>query len=124
MNFKDYAFTIFPKILGYNLGRLTSFNLCNPITLTFPVTAACQSLWKIRQIGQQYRDDPHRVKNNLSLIGIETIVKIISHFCFLNMSIGERLLRTGLPTFIHIPTNAISTTKVKKGVQDFFIYHG
>jgi len=130
MNAKDYAFTIFPKTLGYNLSRLTSVNLCNPITLTFSVTAACQSLCKTCQIGQQYRDDPNRVKNDLSLIEIEKIFKTIGHIYFFNVSGGEPFLRTDLPEIIklaithlspkiiHIPTNAIATGKIEKGVLE------
>lgn len=63
MHFKDYAFAIFPKTLGYNSSRLTSVNLCNPITLKFSITAACLSLRKTCQIEKQYKDCPHRVKN-------------------------------------------------------------
>ena len=61
MNFRDYAFDIFPKTIGYNFSRLTSAKVSNPITLTFSVTAACQSLCKTCQIGKLYRENPERV---------------------------------------------------------------
>jgi MoaA/NifB/PqqE/SkfB family radical SAM enzyme len=129
MNFRDFAFDIFPKTLGYNLSRLTSVSLINPITLTFSVTAACQSLCKTCQIGKLYRENPDRAKDDLSLEEIEKIFKSIGHIYFFNVSGGEPFLRTDLPEIIqlaithlsprivHIPTNAIATRKIEKSVN-------
>jgi len=128
MNLRDYALDIFPKTLGYNFSRLTSVNLSNPITLTFSVTAACQSLCKTCQIGKLYRENPERAKDDLSLDEIEKIFKSIGHVYFFNVSGGEPFLRTDLPEIIelaiihlspkivHIPTNAIATRKIETSV--------
>lgn len=128
MNFRDYSFDIFPKTVAYNFSRLTSVNLCNPVTLTFSVTAACQSLCKTCQIGKLFREDPKRVKNDLSLAEIEKIFKTIGHVYFFNVSGGEPFLRDELPEIIeqaitylsprivHIPTNGIATRRIEKGV--------
>lgn len=128
MNFRDYAFDIFPKTIGYNFSRLTSVNLCNPITLTFSVTAACQSLCKTCQIGKLYRENPERAKDDLRLDEIEKIFRSIGHVYFFNVSGGEPFLRADLPEIIqlaiahlsprivHIPTNAIATRKIEKSV--------
>ena len=130
MNFRDYTFDIFPRTLAYNFSRLTSVNLCNPVTLTFSVTAACQSLCKTCQIGKLYRENPERVKDDLSLDEIEKIFKSIGHVYFFNVSGGEPFLRTDLPEIIrlailhlspkivHIPTNGIATRKIEKSVLD------
>jgi len=130
MNFRDYAFDILPKTIGYNLSRLTSVNLSNPITLTFSVTAACQSLCKTCQIGKLYRKNPERAKDDLRLDEIERIFQSIGHVYFFNVSGGEPFLRADLPEIIelaithlsprmvHIPTNAIATKKIKKAVLD------
>ncbi|MEA3231753.1 MAG: radical SAM protein [Thermodesulfobacteriota bacterium] len=130
MNFRDYAFDIFPKTIGYNFSRFTSVNPSNPITLTFSVTAACQSLCKTCQIGKMYRENPERTKDDLSLDEIEKIFQSIGHVYFFNVSGGEPFLRSDLPEIIqlalihlsprmvHIPTNAIATKRIKKSVLD------
>ncbi len=130
MNFRDYAFDIFPKTIGYNFSRFTSVNPSNPITLTFSVTAACQSLCKTCQIGKMYRENPERAKDDLSLDEIEKIFQSIGHVYFFNVSGGEPFLRSDLPEIIqlalihlsprmvHIPTNAIATKRIKKSVLD------
>jgi MoaA/NifB/PqqE/SkfB family radical SAM enzyme len=128
MNFRDYISDIFPKTIIYNLNRFTSVNVINPITLTFSVTAACQSLCKTCQIGKLYRENPGRASEDLRLDEIEKIFQSIGHVYFFNVSGGEPFLRNDLPEIIelalihlsprivHIPTNAIATEKIKRSV--------
>jgi MoaA/NifB/PqqE/SkfB family radical SAM enzyme len=128
MNFRDYIFDIFPKTIRYNLNRFTFDNVINPITLTFSVTAACQSLCKTCQIGKLYRENPGRASQDLCLDEIENIFQSIGHVYFFNVSGGEPFLRNDLPEIVeialihltpkivHIPTNAISTEKIKRSV--------
>jgi len=129
MNAHDYLFNIFPKTVGYNLSRVTPVKPGNPITLTFSVTSACQSLCKTCQIGKMYREDPKRVKDDLRLDEIEKIYRSIGHVYFFNVSGGEPFLRKDLPEIIrlalihlspkivHIPTNAIATRKIETAVS-------
>lgn len=126
MNLRDYLTIIFPKTIGYVIGRQTGFKIYSPITLTFSVTAACQSLCKTCQIGRLYRENPDRIQDDLSLDEIERIFKTMGPVYFFNLSGGEPFLRTDLPQIIdiairylhpkiiHIPTNAIAIRKIER----------
>ena len=126
MDAKTYISELFPKTINYKLARRGLAKPANPITLTFSVTSACQSLCKTCQIGKLYRQDPQRVKNNLSLEEIEKIFKSMGHIYFFNISGGEPFLRKDLPQIvelackylkpgiIHSPTNAIATKQIEK----------
>ncbi len=126
MNFRDYVFELFPKTINFKLQRLGLVKSANPITLTFSVTAACQSLCKTCQIGRLYRQNPQRAKGDLTLEEIEKIFESMGHVYFFNISGGEPFLRQDLPQIvelackylrpgiIHIPTNAIASKKIEK----------
>ena len=138
MNFLDYAFELFPKTVGYKAARLGVMKPPNPITLTYSVTAACQSRCKTCQIGKKYRENPDIVKRDLRLDEIEKVFESLGHIYFFNISGGEPFLRKDLPkivelackyltpAIIHIPTNALmpkcieKTTKEILGIIDTF----
>ncbi|MHC4183771.1 MAG: radical SAM/SPASM domain-containing protein, partial [Planctomycetota bacterium] len=97
MNFRDYIFELLPRTINYKLTRLSLIKPTNPITLTFSVTAACQSLCKTCQIGKLYRQNPQRAKEDLTIEEIERIFKTMGHIYFFNISGGEPFLRKDLP---------------------------
>jgi MoaA/NifB/PqqE/SkfB family radical SAM enzyme len=97
----------------------------NPVTLTYSVTAACQSRCKTCNIGLKYQQDPKRKERDLKLGEIERIFQTLGHVYFFNVSGGEPFLRKDLPEIIqlacqhlkpriiHIPTNAIASDRIK-----------
>ena len=97
----------------------------NPITLTFSVTAACQSKCKTCNIGLKYQQDPKRKEKDLRLDEIEKVFKGLGPIYFFNISGGEPFLRKDLPEIIrlackylkpriiHIPTNGIASEKIR-----------
>jgi MoaA/NifB/PqqE/SkfB family radical SAM enzyme len=126
MNFRDYIFELLPRTINYKLTRLSLIKPTNPITLTFSVTAACQSLCKTCQIGKLYRQNPQRAKEDLTIEEIERIFKTMGHIYFFNISGGEPFLRKDLPQIVelafkylkpgivHIPTNALTPKKIEE----------
>lgn len=55
MNLKEYITYFFPKIIRYRVSKLGLGNPGNHITLTYSVTAACQSKCKTCNIGLEYQ---------------------------------------------------------------------
>jgi len=120
----DLFFKLSPKLLSYRLNRWFGYKNISPITLTFSVTAACQSRCKTCKIGDMYHDDPTRAANDLIIDEIEKIFKSMNPVYFFNISGGEPFLRKDLPQIIelacmylkprviHTPTNAIQTEKI------------
>lgn len=125
MNAKEYLVYILPKTLGYTASRHGLLRPRNPITLTYSVTAACQSKCKTCNIGLKYRQDPKRKSKDLSLQEIEKIFESLGQIYFFNISGGEPFLRKDLPEImrlacrylrpriIHTPTNAIASESVR-----------
>ena len=125
MNFHDYAFQLFPKTINYKLARSSLVKPSNPITLTYSVTAACQSLCKTCQIGKQYRQNPERAEQDLTLDEIEKVFRRLGQVYFFNISGGEPFLRGDLPQIVelackylkpgivHIPTNALAPERIR-----------
>jgi MoaA/NifB/PqqE/SkfB family radical SAM enzyme len=125
MNARDYVFQLFPKTVGFRLARLGVIKPANPITLTFSVTAACQSQCKTCQIGKLYRERPQRARDDLTLDEIEKIFRSMGHIFFFNISGGEPFLRKDLPDIVelackyltpgivHIPTNALAPERIR-----------
>jgi MoaA/NifB/PqqE/SkfB family radical SAM enzyme len=122
----DYIFRVGPRALNYMAARRGWTKPANPLTLTFSVTAACQSRCKTCNIGAVYLANPELAKNNLSLDEIEKIFKSLGRIYFFNISGGEPFMRPDLaeiirlaclhlePSLIHIPTNAISPKFIGK----------
>lgn len=111
------------------MNRWFGFKNFNPITLTYSVTAACQSRCKTCQIGAMFYQHPDRVKKDLSLNEIEKIFRTMKPVYFFNMSGGEPFLREDLPEIVrlacrylkprvvHTPTNAILTDRIIENTE-------
>lgn len=129
MNLREYIFRIFPRIVNYKLARYKIVRPTSPITLTFSITAACNSLCKTCNIGLVHSQNPHRVKENLTLDEIEKIFQTVGHIYFFNISGGEPFMRNDFPDIvelackylkpriIHSPTNALLPQKVYEGTK-------
>jgi len=125
MNAKDYLIHIFPKTLIYQITRSGFIWPANPVTLTYSVTAACQSKCKTCNIGLKYQQDPKRKERDLNLEEVEKIFRTLGQIYFFNVSGGEPFLRKDLPEIIrlacrylkpriiHIPTNAIASGRIR-----------
>ena len=125
MNAKEYLIYILPQTLGYRASRYGLLKPGNPITLTYSVTAACQSKCKTCNIGLKYQEDPKRKERDLKIDEIEKIFAGLGHIYFFNISGGEPFLRNDLPEIIrlackhlkpriiHIPTNAIASKRIR-----------
>ena len=124
MNKSDLIFKLSPQLTSFRMNRWFGYNQFHPMTLTFSVTAACQSKCKTCQIGALYCQDPERAKKDLTLEEIEKIFKSMKPVYFFNLSGGEPFLRKDLPEIvelackylkprvIHTPTNAIMSDKI------------
>lgn len=125
MNTKDYITRLLPKIVHCKACRSGLVKTGSPITLTYSITAACQSKCKTCNIGSRYHNNPRLREMDLSLDEIERIFHSIGHIYFFNISGGEPYLRDDLPEIIglalrhlkpkviHIPTNAIASEKIR-----------
>ena len=125
MKLSEFVTYLFPGTLRFRAARTGLVDPGNPITLTYSVTAACQSKCKTCNIGLQYRAHPERKKDDLRLEEIEKIFKSLGRIYFFNISGGEPFLRKDLPeiirlaceylrpSIIHIPTNAIASQAVR-----------
>ena len=97
----------------------------HPVTLTFSVTARCQSRCLTCHIGDCYQRHELRDKPDLKLEEIEKIFRSLGSVYFFNISGGEPFLRSDLPeiitlavrylkpAIIHIPTNALAPQRIE-----------
>lgn len=124
---------LFTKIIfylfDYKMNRWFGRKKFNPMTLTYSVTAACQSRCKTCQIGAMFCQDPTRVHRDLSLEEIEKVFKTMHPVYFFNMSGGEPFMRDDLPEIValackylkprvvHTPTNAILSDKIIRNTE-------
>lgn len=127
-----------PNLAAYRLNRWFGYQKFHPMTLTYSVTAACQSRCKTCQIGAMYCQDPKRAEKDLTIEEIEKIFSTMDPVYFFNMSGGEPFLRKDLPEIValacrylkprvvHTPTNAImseriieNTEKIIKTVREY-----
>ena len=121
---QDFLFRLMPSIINYKASRYTGLGKINPFTLTYSVTAACQSRCKTCKIGEMYLDDPKRKQADLSISEVEKVFRTMNPVYFFNISGGEPFLRNDLPELIdlgcahlkprivHIPTNALLPDKI------------
>ncbi|HJA92813.1 MAG TPA: radical SAM protein [Candidatus Eisenbergiella merdipullorum] len=127
---KSDLFTILmPYLFSYKMNRWFGINHFQPMTLTYSVTAACQSRCKTCQIGEMFCQDPKRAEKDLKLDEIEKIFSSMKPVYFFNMSGGEPFLRKDLPEIvelackylkpriIHTPTNAILTDRIIENTE-------
>ncbi len=124
MKKSDLFFRISPYMVSYKMNRWFGTKNFDPMTLTYSVTAACQSRCKTCQIGNMYCQDPTRPQKDLKLDEIEKIFKSMHHVYFFNVSGGEPFMRDDLPEIfelackylkprvLHTPTNAILSDKI------------
>ena len=124
MKKSDLFFKLGPNLVAYRMNRWFGYKSFNPITLTYSVTAACQSRCKTCQIGQMFCNDPSRPEKDLKLDEIEKIFKTMKPVYFFNLSGGEPFMRKDLPEIVelackylkprvvHTPTNAILSDRI------------
>ena len=129
MKKSDLFTKIMPYICDYKLNRWFGRQKFDPMTLTYSVTAACQSRCKTCQIGEMFCQNPSRVNDDLSLEEIEKVFASMKPVYFFNMSGGEPFLRKDLPEIvalackylkprvIHTPTNAILTDRIIENTE-------
>lgn len=129
MKKSDLFTKIAPYLLDYKLNRWFGRQKFSPMTLTYSVTAACQSRCKTCQIGAMFCQDPTRVQKDLSLEEIEKVFKTMHPVYFFNMSGGEPFMRDDLPEIValackylkprvvHTPTNAILSDKIIRNTE-------
>jgi len=120
----DLFTKIAPYLIDYKMNRWFGKQKFYPMTLTYSVTAACQSKCKTCQIGAMFCQDPTRPQKDLKLEEIEKIFSSMHSVYFFNMSGGEPFMRDDLPEIvelackylkprvIHTPTNAILSDKI------------
>lgn len=129
MKKSDLFTKIAPYMLDYRMNRWFGRKKFNPMTITYSVTAACQSRCKTCQIGAMFCQDPTRPQKDLKLDEIEKIFKSMKPVYFFNMSGGEPFMRDDLPEIVelackylkprvvHTPTNAILSEKIIKNTE-------
>lgn len=125
----DLFTKITPYLFSYRMNRWFGCKKFNPMTVTYSVTAACQSRCKTCQIGAMFCQDPSRPKKDLKLDEIEKIFKTMKPVYFFNLSGGEPFMRDDLPEIvelackylkprvIHTPTNAILSDKIVRETE-------
>ena len=130
MNKIDFFTRLFPFLVNYKLNRWFGWGNIHPMTLTYSVTAACQSRCKTCGIGHMYAQRPERADDDLTADEVEKIFKTMRPVYFFNLSGGEPVLRKDLPRIvelackylkprvIHTPTNAIMTERVEACVRE------
>lgn len=129
MKKSDLFTKIAPYLFDYKMNRWFGRRNFNPMTLTYSVTAACQSRCKTCQIGAMFCQDPTRPQKDLSLVEIEKIFRTMKPVYFFNMSGGEPFMRDDLPEIVrlackylkprvvHTPTNAILSDKIIENTE-------
>lgn len=129
MKKSDLFTKIAPYLIDYRMNRWFGIKKFNPMTLTYSVTAACQSRCKTCQIGAMFCQDPTRPQKDLKIDEIEKIFKSMNPVYFFNMSGGEPFMRDDLPQIVelackylkprvvHTPTNAILSEKIIKNTE-------
>lgn len=125
----DLFTKLMPYLFSYKMNRYFGYKKFNPMTVTYSVTAACQSRCKTCQIGAMFGKDPKRIERDLSLKEIEQIFSTMEPVYFFNMSGGEPFLRKDLPEIValackylkpkvvHTPTNAILTERIVENTE-------
>ena len=129
MSARVFLCDLLPKMAGYRLARRGWAQPATPINLTLSVTNACQSRCKTCNIWTAYNSsrckDLSRLREEMTLEEFERLFRSIGHVYFVNISGGEPYLRTDLPRIIdladrlltpgviHIPTNALSPSRIE-----------
>ena len=119
------------KLISYRLAKKGIIKTPQPVTLTFSITSACQSLCKTCNIGLVYQKNPKEViEGDLTIEEIEKMFKNIGHVYFFNISGGEPFLRKEIveivqlackylkPKVIHTPTNALTPRLIERKTRE------
>src|SRR3989344_207103 len=121
---------LIPKLVTFRLAKKRLMKAPKPVTLTFSITSACQSLCKTCNIGLVYQKNPSMMKDDLTLEEIEKMFKNIGPVYFFNISGGEPFLRKEIveivqlafkylnPNVIHTPTNALTPKLIEKKTEE------
>lgn len=129
MKKSDLFTVLLPYLASYKGNRWFGYKKFHPMTLTYSVTAACQSKCKTCQIGAMFCQDPARAEKDLKIDEIEKIFSSMHPVYFFNMSGGEPFMRKDLPEIvelacrylkpkvIHSPTNAILTDRIVENTE-------
>lgn len=129
MKKSDLFTKLAPYLFDYRMNRWFNRQKFHPMTLTYSVTAACQSRCRTCQIGAMFCQDPSRSRKDLKLDEIEKIFRTMRPVYFFNISGGEPFLRDDLPEIvalackylkpriIHTPTNAILSDKIIRDTE-------
>jgi MoaA/NifB/PqqE/SkfB family radical SAM enzyme len=130
MNKTDFFTRLFPLLLSYKMNRWFGYEGMRPMTLTYSVTAACQSRCKTCGIGHMYMTHPERANDDLTADEAAKIFKSMKPVYFFNISGGEPFLRADLPKIvelacrhlkprvIHTPTNAIMSDRIEAHTRE------
>ena len=117
---------LLPKMASFKLAKRGLIKAPRPVTLTYSITTACQSLCQSCNIGLMYQKNPASAKDDLTLEEVEKIFKSLGHVYFFNISGGEPFLRQDIheivrlacrylsPKVIHTPTNALMPQLIEK----------
>ncbi|MCA9668811.1 MAG: radical SAM protein [Myxococcales bacterium] len=134
MKLRDYITTVLPRAASYELARRGVAPAPRPLTLTFSVTAACQSRCLTCNIGNVYLDNPALARQNLSLAEIEQVFRSMGRTYFFNISGGEPFMRGDIaeivrlaclhlrPSLIHIPTNALAPRYIERAAREMLAH--
>ncbi len=126
--------SMIPKLITYRLARLGLLKSPMPVTLTFSITTACQSLCKTCHIGEVFQKNPAIAKDDLTIGEIEQMFKNIGPVFFFNISGGEPYLRKEIveivklackhltPKVIHIPTNALMPAHIAAKTEEMLVW--
>ena len=129
MKKSDLFTVLMPYLASYKMNRWFGSSRFHPMTLTYSVTAACQSRCKTCQIGAMFCQDPTRPQQDLKLDEIEKVFQTMKPVYFFNMSGGEPFMRDDLPEIVelackylkprvvHTPTNAILSDKIIQNTE-------
>lgn len=129
MKKSDLFTVLMPYLASYKCSRLFGWQKFHPMTVTYSVTAACQSRCKTCQIGAMFCQNPQRAEDDLTLDEVEKIFSSMHPVYFFNMSGGEPFLRKDLPEIVglackylkprvvHTPTNAILTERIVENTE-------
>ena len=130
MNKTDFITKLSPRLATYKINRYLGIGKFDPITITFSITAACQSRCKTCQIGHMYMEHPERAEKDMTLQEIEKMFSSMKPVYFFNISGGEPYLRRDLPQIIelackylkprviHTPTNAIMPERIEEKTRE------
>lgn len=125
----DLFTRIYPYLHSYRMNRWFGSKNFHPMTLTYSVTAACQSRCKTCQIGEMFCQDPSRKERDLRIDEIEKVFSSMQPLYFFNISGGEPFLRPDLPDIValackylkprvvHSPTNAIMSDRIVENTE-------